>query len=73
MKLYAFLIINIKPASVSFRECFCVVLGSRKFFSGPATKKGGEVGSAWPLRKKNFFEAIKKIKKNVATKLEGGG
>ena len=35
-------------------------------FSGPATKR-------WSLRKKNFFEALKKLpQKNVATKLEGG-
>ena len=28
---------------------------------------------AGPLRKKYFFEAKKNLKKNVATKLEGGG
>ena len=37
------------------------------FFSGPATKRD------WPLRKRTSFEARKKIPKNVATKLDGGG
>jgi len=33
-----------------------------------------EGGRAWPLRKNNFFEALKKIPpKNVATKLERVG
>ena len=43
------------------------------FFSGPATKRGGV--RAWPLRKRNLFEAREKKfpPKNVATKLEGDG
>jgi len=42
------------------------------FFSGTATKRGGEV-RAWPLKKRLFFEALKKIWNFfVATKLEGG-
>ena len=33
---------------------------NRSFFSGLATKRGGGV-MAWPLRKKTFFEALKKF------------
>ena len=38
------------------------------FPSGPTTVKAGS------LKKKNFFEALKKVlKKRMTTKLEGGG
>ena len=36
------------------------------FFSGPATKRGG--GRTWPLRKRPFFEALKKFLETICGK-----
>ena len=56
--------INVRPFKGSRKKCI--------FFSGPATKRGGK-GLA-TKKKKHFFWSSKKIpRKNVATKLEGGG
>ena len=53
-------------------------MGSRKnssSFSGLTIKRDGGRARvrAWPLRKKNSFEAQKNTPKNVTTKLERGG
>ena len=50
---------------------FLFTQGSRNFFSGPATKRRRGGVRALPLRKRTFFKALKKFKKNVAIKLKG--
>ena len=45
----------------------------KTFFSGLATERGGGVKGLTTKKKKNFLKLEKKIPKNVATKLEGGG
>ena len=43
------------------------------FLSGPTTKRKGGGGRAGSIRKKNFFEAVKKVpKKRMNTNVEGG-
>ena len=46
---------------------------SRKKNSWPATKRGEGRGKSRANKKKNFFKVLKKYRKNVAAKLEGGG
>ena len=64
---------KLKTRSLFFHGLFVSLREATKksFFSGPATKRGGGVRD-WPLRKRTFFEALKKCpQKNVVTKLEG--